>query len=459
MRQIKIKGEIVGIKRPLSYEGVASSTPPNLVQIGRTPTSNDNKNFKIGDIWLDTSTDSSYMLVNLDSGVATWTAMATTTAGSTTFTTDSGDAIVAGTTINILGGDLINTSGAGADVTINIDRGTDGQLMLGASGAAAQWANLTSTGGTVVITEAANSLNIEASGSVTLQFDADVGIATPTAGVITLTGGSNITTTAVGNDISFDVSGTTGDAVQVGDGAGGLFSIAAGIDGEVLTGMTGSSPSFQAIGTDSGLTDGGVIVGQGLVGFAATAAGIDGETLIGQSGLDPVFASIGTDSGLTDGGVVLAQGASAFTTTAVGGDGQVMLGANAAAPAWATLTSTGGTITFTGGANTLNLESIAGGTGLTWSEITAATVNLAVMNGYILNNAGVLTATLPAVAAVGEVIAIVGKGLGGWLISQNAGQTIHLNSSDTTTGAGGSLASTQRYNSRSEEHTSELQSH
>ena len=48
---------------------------------------------------------------------------------------------------------------------------------------------------------------------------------------------------------------------------------------------------------------------------------------------------------------------------------------------------------------------------------------------------------------VGDIIEIVGKGAGGWLIAQNAGQTIHFGSSDTTTGAGGSLASTNRYNS------------
>jgi hypothetical protein len=48
---------------------------------------------------------------------------------------------------------------------------------------------------------------------------------------------------------------------------------------------------------------------------------------------------------------------------------------------------------------------------------------------------------LPATSAVGSVIAITGL-TGSWNIVQGSGQLIHLGSSVTTTGAGGSLAST-----------------
>ena len=64
-----------------------------------------------------------------------------------------------------------------------------------------------------------------------------------------------------------------------------------------------------------------------------------------------------------------------------------------------------------------------------------------------MNNVGLITATLPAVAAFGDSIIIVGKGVGGWLIAQNAGQTIHIESLDTTTGIVGSVASTNKYDS------------
>src|SRR5690606_41586834 len=68
-------------------------------------------------------------------------------------------------------------------------------------------------------------------------------------------------------------------------------------------------------------------------------------------------------------------------------------------------------------------------------------------NGYRANNAGLVTLTLPVTAAVGTVIRVAGKGAGGWLIAQNAGQTIHFGVVDTSTGAGGSLASTLQYDS------------
>jgi hypothetical protein len=69
---------------------------------------------------------------------------------------------------------------------------------------------------------------------------------------------------------------------------------------------------------------------------------------------------------------------------------------------------------------------------------------LAVNNGYIANNAGTVVFTLPVTAAVGTVIAVTGiNNNTGWQIAQNAGQTIYFGSTSTTTGVGGSLASTK----------------
>lgn len=82
-----------------------------------------------------------------------------------------------------------------------------------------------------------------------------------------------------------------------------------------------------------------------------------------------------------------------------------------------------------------------------WSEVTGTTQSMAVNNGYILNNAGVVTATLPTTAALGTIIEVAGKGAGGWTIAQNASQLIHYGSQVTTTGAGGSLSSSNQYDS------------
>jgi hypothetical protein len=67
---------------------------------------------------------------------------------------------------------------------------------------------------------------------------------------------------------------------------------------------------------------------------------------------------------------------------------------------------------------------------------------MSINNSYIANNAGLVTLTLPAVAALGSIIKVTGKGAGGWRIAQNAGQTIFFGTSTTTTGAAGRLDST-----------------
>src|SRR5690606_38102793 len=92
----------------------------------------------------------------------------------------------------------------------------------------------------------------------------------------------------------------------------------------------------------------------------------------------------------------------------------------------------------------LGSQAISGG-GFTWNEITGTSSGMAVNNGYIANNAGLVTLTLPASAALGSVIEVAGKGSGGWSIAQNSGQTIHFGAQNSTTGVGGSISSTLQY--------------
>lgn len=116
-----------------------------------------------------------------------------------------------------------------------------------------------------------------------------------------------------------------------------------------------------------------------------------------------------------------------------------------AVPAANVLNVFGGTGATTSGAgNTITVDVVGGG--LKWIEIlVTGPTGLNINTGYVTNNAGVVGMTLPAAAPFGTVIRICGKGAGGWSLGQNAGQTIHMGNVDSTTGAGGSIASTQRY--------------
>ena len=83
--------------------------------------------------------------------------------------------------------------------------------------------------------------------------------------------------------------------------------------------------------------------------------------------------------------------------------------------------------------------------GMTWTDVTGTSQAAAINNGYIANNVALVTVTIPTTAAVGDVVRVVGYGAGGWKVAQNASEIIHFLSIDTTTGAGGSLASTNHY--------------
>ena len=86
-------------------------------------------------------------------------------------------------------------------------------------------------------------------------------------------------------------------------------------------------------------------------------------------------------------------------------------------------------------------------TGLTYTVITA-NQNAVVNNGYICNKAGTLALTLPTTAAVGTILVVTGMNTAlGWSIAQNAGQQIFFGVSSTTVGTGGSLSSTNIYDS------------
>lgn len=104
------------------------------------------------------------------------------------------------------------------------------------------------------------------------------------------------------------------------------------------------------------------------------------------------------------------------------------------------LNGTGSNITGSGSSVTFNVT----GGGLAWSEVTETAQQMAINNGYVANNSGVVTLTLPATAAQFSIVTVLGKGSGGWSIAQNAGQTIYFGTSSSTTGIAGSLSSTHQ---------------
>jgi hypothetical protein len=168
----------------------------------------------------------------------------------------------------------------------------------------------------------------------------------------------------------------------------------------------------------------------GAAGNTATPTIVLNTTSLGQL----VFPNISANS-------ALYLDASNIVTSAVLTNGQLLIGSSGAAPVAAAITAGAG-ITVTNGAGSITIDATGN---VTYTEVTGTSQSMAVNNEYTANNAGLVTLTLPATAAIGEQVTVNGKGAGGWRIAQNSGQLIHLGSSVTTTGAGGSLSSTNQW--------------
>ena len=140
-------------------------------------------------------------------------------------------------------------------------------------------------------------------------------------------------------------------------------------------------------------------------------------------------------------GIAVAEGSSNFTFKTLT-NGQVLIGSTGADPVAGTLTAgTNISVVNAGGSITI---SATGSGGFTWTHVTGTSQTMASNNGYIADNAGLVTLALPATSTIGDEIQIIGRGAGGWAVSQAASQQIIIGSSSTTAGVGGSIASSNR---------------
>jgi len=282
---------------------------------------------------------------------------------------------------------------------------TDGQLAIGSTAGVPAAGAIASADGSITVTLGANTIDLATAGTVADSFPTDSGTATPSSGVLNVVGGGSTTTSGASNTVTVVLTGLTNHAVLVGAG----------------------TTTMTKVGPDAA-------TGIPLISQGASADPVFGTAVVAGGGTGAVT--------LTDGGILLGSGTGAITATAQPASGELLIGSVGVDPVLATLTAGTG-ITITEGAGSITIDSTAGG--VTWNEETGTSATMVVNNGYITNNAGLVTMTLPATAALGDLIQVNGKGAGGWLIAQNAGQTVHFLAQSTTAGAGGSLASTVQY--------------
>ncbi len=180
----------------------------------------------------------------------------------TSYTSDAGTAIPALNILQVLGGTGLSTTGATNVVTVNLDvpvvvssggtgkttltdrglvigrgttavditaAGTNGQVVIAATGANPAFATITSTGSTIAFTLGANTLNLETGSAVAKSFTTNSGTATPSSGILSVVGSHGLNTSGATNVVTVAVNNT----LTLGD----LSAIAAG--SSALTCTTG----------------------------------------------------------------------------------------------------------------------------------------------------------------------------------------------------------------------------
>lgn len=217
-----------------------------------------------------------------------------------------------------------------------------------------------------------------------------------------------------------------------------ITSVGPGSAGQVLqSGGNAATPAYSTPTYPSASGSVGVILRSDGTNNVYTTATYPATTTINQilySSSSNVIAGLAT----ANQGVLTTGATGIPVITALATNGQIIIGSTAGVPAAATLTAGTG-VSITNGANSITIA--VTGSGFTWTDVTSATQTLAVENGYVTDRGAGVTYTLPASAALGDEIIIVGK-LGLTTIAQNANQQILFGSASSTVGVGGSVAGT-----------------
>ena len=357
------------------------------------------------------------------------------------FVTDAGTATSVADSINLLGGANINTAGAGATVTVALDSAvttTSYATANTASGLTIENNTVTADG-----TDANIDIGLIAKGTTG-------GVYSPTH--ITIGQNSSVP--------SFPFAGTTVNASFLVSTAGATDS--AGIS-EIRNGTTANLGSNLVLGRSRGTFAAPAIVQNGdsvgriafvsydganyqysaqiqcNVAAAPGVADTPGNLLlqtVPDGSSTPTTALTISSAQVTTLAQPLPVGSGGLGITTTPTNGQIPIG-NGTNYTAATLTAGSG-ISITDGAGSVTIA--ATGVSAT-TEVTGTSATMVANNDYIANNAGLVTLTLPTTAALGTEIGVFYKGAGGWLVAQNAGQQIRIGTSTSTSGTGGSLAS------------------
>lgn len=241
------------------------------------------------------------------------------------------------------------------------------------------------------------------------------GALAPTAGNWNILGTGSLTSAGVGSTLTYSLTGLTNHSVLIGAGTSTITKVGpTATSGQILQSAGAAADPAFSTATYPATTTINQLLYSSSANVVAGLAAANSAVLVSTSAGVPVWSGTLTN-------------------------GQMVIGSTGATPTAGTITSTGGTITVSTGAGTLNLEVVGGG--FAWTDVTSATQAMSVENGYITDRGAGVVYTLPATAALGSEIIVMGK-LGLTTITPNANQQILISSSSGTIGVTGTIVGT-----------------
>lgn len=219
-------------RSPLEYAGAKQSQPLRLFRYNRAPTSADYVNFKIGDEWLDHSSDDWYKMCDRTATAGLWCRIGGSGGPVETFDTDSGAVI------------------------------PNAANLVNVFGTAAQGLTTSGSGNTIAITVADSTTT--AKGVVELATDAES------------IGGVDTTRPIVASSLAAKLGSQTNHGIPIGATPTGAFNwTGAPTNGQLLIGSTGVDPVLATLTAGSGIS---IANGAGSITIA-TADGIAWEEI------------------------------------------------------------------------------------------------------------------------------------------------------------------------------------
>lgn len=376
------------ITRGTTYQGTAAPQPPNCNFANRNPTTKD-IHYSLLDLWLNQTTEAVWVLVSLagtaisNGPVATWIEFSTGPAGTVIGLNDNagthafplaGFINTIGDNVNIVSVASPNTitfsligftnhapvvGNAGGGLT-SLAALTNGQLIIGSTGANPSTATLTSTGASINITNGAGSINLDVNGNVLTELIAGDGNPVfPNVGEITFPNTTNINTV-----------GTTPNNMIVN------------LNNSIIW------PATTANQLNGVITIGGVSFFQGYGTRNAFFGGAGNFTLTTGSSTDNVGIGSGALADLTAGAIQnigIGTSAGGMTNT---GSGNTFLGSGSGS-----LNTSGGGNTYIGSQTASNIngtDNIAIGslTGTNWAGVESS--NIAIGNGGVIGDSHII---------------------------------------------------------------------